>query len=172
MEEDYEWRVLKLKFLLQQARCIPSHLLHLEFPILKFWQSTEVEDSATQLALLSSFYICLEFVCLSANLTPSDFEISDKLDTHGDNSLHFQSDSTSRNNPVFGSLKQKWLSGVEFKIWQFSIFQIESVVFKTQMFPEGPSWHSVIYSRCFIIFQHLLVCCVHCILGNLPGLWI
>lgn len=66
-----------------------------------------VEDSATQLALLSSFYICLEFVCLSAILTPSDFEISDKLDTYGDNSLHFQSDSTSRNNPMFGSLKQK-----------------------------------------------------------------
>lgn len=45
-------------------------------------------------------------LCVSAIPIPSDFEIFDKLDTYGDNSLHFQSGSTSRNNPVFGSLNR------------------------------------------------------------------
>lgn len=64
-------------------------------------------------------------LCVSATLIPGDFEIFDKLDTCGDNSLHFQNDSTSQNNSVFDSFKQKWLRGVEFKTWQSPIFQTE-----------------------------------------------
>lgn len=66
--------------------------------------------------LLSSFYICLEFN-VSAILVPRDVEKFDKLVTHARVIfLHFQNDSTSKNNTVVDSLREKTVTGVEFKM--------------------------------------------------------
>lgn len=71
---------MKLIFLLQQAKCLlivmASVFQASEIRVLADYY--EGERFATQEALLSSYYICLEFN-VSAILIPRDVEVFDKL---------------------------------------------------------------------------------------------
>lgn len=54
---------------------------------------------------------------MSDILIPRDFEKFDKVMTHTRIIfLHFQNDSTSKNNTVVDSLREKTVSGMEFKM--------------------------------------------------------